>query len=207
MSLTPHTPTTEPKFAVSTWSLHRTLGVMYADKPGYDGERTAREAFGKPQHALLEIPAKLAAMGVPRVGMSHFHLPSRERSYCDDLKHALSEAGVEMFTLLVEDGGGQHIGMHAQHSERFAGTGWILESQRNFDGVSQRRGQFLAGAFRLFVSRLRAEPRLEPEVAQDPQVVLADALAGIADEPHAPGGQIVEAAEPVLHFARVRIGV
>ena len=81
---------------------------MYTDKPGDNSERTAREAFGKPQQTLLEIPAKLAAMDTPRVEISHFHLPSRDVSYCEELKHALAESGVEMFTLLVEDGDMTH---------------------------------------------------------------------------------------------------
>ena len=38
-------------------------------------------------------------------------------------------------------------------------------------------------------------------------MVLADALAGIADEPHAPGVEVVQPAEPVEHLKRERVGV
>jgi len=139
MSPTLHVSPTEPKFAVSTWSLHRTLGVMYADKPGYNGERTAREVFGKPQSALLEIPAKLAAMGISRVEISHFHLPSRDVSYCDELKHALAESGVEMFTLLVEDGDMTHPDDAARD------LAWMAECVTTAGHLGAKRARIIAG--------------------------------------------------------------
>ncbi len=68
-------------------------------------------------------------------------------------------------------------------------------------------GQFGAGLFRCRISRLRAKPRLKPEVAQDPQVILADALTRIADEAHPPCRQIFQPAEIVEDFACRRIGI
>ncbi len=136
---TSHAEISLPKFAVSTWSLHRTLGVMYRDAPGYDGERSAREAFGKPHNTLLEIPAKLAAMGVPRIEISHFHLPSREASYCNELKHALAESGIELFTLLVEDGDMTHPEYHARDLV------WIADCVTTAGQLGAKRARIIAG--------------------------------------------------------------
>src|SRR3546814_11558040 len=51
------------------------------------------------------------------------------------------------------------------------------------------------------------EACVEAEIAQDTQMILGDALQGIADEAHAARGKIVEPAEIVEQGARQRIGV
>lgn len=132
-------PHSEVNFGVSTWSLHRTLGVMYRDAPGYEGERTANEAFGKPQKLLLEIPALVAKMGIPRLEISHFHLPSRDASYCNELKAALSEAGVELFTLLVETGDMTH----PEHRAR--DVAWMAKCVETAGLLGAKRARVIAG--------------------------------------------------------------
>jgi sugar phosphate isomerase/epimerase len=126
-------------FAVSTWSLHRTLGVMYRDAPGDDGERAAVDAFGKPQNSLLEIPARVAQMGIGRLEISHFHLPSRDASYCNELKAALNDAGVELFTLLVENGDMTH----PQHHDR--DLTWIRKCVETAGLLGAKRARIIAG--------------------------------------------------------------
>lgn len=71
------------QLAVSTWSLHRAL-----DR----GEMT-----------LLDIPAQAAAHGIGRLEICHFHFPSTEASYLAELRSALDAAGVQFFTLLIDD--------------------------------------------------------------------------------------------------------
>ena len=58
-----------------------------------------------------------------------------------------------------------------------------------------------AGAEAVRVGRALPVLGREPEEAQDAQVVLADARAGIADEAHAPRGEIGIAFERVEHLA------
>ncbi|WP_442981244.1 sugar phosphate isomerase/epimerase family protein [Rhizobium sp. S152] len=92
------------RFAVSTWSLHRLLGVTYpySPDPGKSGER--RETYGPEGAALLDIPARLAERGMYRLEICSFHLPSLDPAYLAQLRGALDRAGVLLQTLLVEDG-------------------------------------------------------------------------------------------------------
>jgi sugar phosphate isomerase/epimerase len=54
--------------------------------------------------ALLDLPAELRSHGYETLQLVHFHLPSRERSYLEELRVALDEAGVALDALLVDDG-------------------------------------------------------------------------------------------------------
>jgi hypothetical protein len=71
----------------------------------------------------------------------------------------------------------------------------------------QCRCKLGAGAFRLAISRQGTEASLKAEIAQDPQVILADALVGIADEAQAPCLKVGDATEPVEHLKTVRVGI
>ena len=90
------------RFAVSSYSLHRTLGAMYRDVPGDDGTRPCL----RPQGALslLDLPAALAAHGYHTLEISHPHLPSRETGYLSELRAAMSDAGVSLLSVLIETG-------------------------------------------------------------------------------------------------------
>ena len=92
-----------PRLATSSWSLHRALGMTYPDAPGKPNSGPT-EAYGRGNITLLEIPARLASMGNFGFEICHFHLPSREQSYIDKLRQALKSAGVELLTLLIDDG-------------------------------------------------------------------------------------------------------
>ncbi|MDR3690564.1 MAG: TIM barrel protein [Fimbriimonas sp.] len=87
--------------AVSSWSLHRTIGVSYPDSPTGAG--------GRVQHSespldLLDLPAALAAHGYSAMQLCHFHLPSRSPSYVAEFRVALRDAKVDLLTLLIDDG-------------------------------------------------------------------------------------------------------
>ena len=73
-----------PRLAVSTWSLHRSLE--------------------RPDVRLLDIPAQAAAHGISRLEVCHFHFPSTDPGYLQDLRGALDDAGVKFFTLLIDSG-------------------------------------------------------------------------------------------------------
>ncbi len=86
------------RISVSTWSLHRTLGKP---KPyGPDGAPVPGDG-GLP---LLELPASLADFGIHTLEICHFHLPQRDPAYLDELAAALTDAGIELFSLLVDAG-------------------------------------------------------------------------------------------------------
>jgi sugar phosphate isomerase/epimerase len=88
--------------AVSSWSLHRTLGsYMSGDGPDRGAGSLARPESGM---ALLDLPAELRRRGYDTVQICHFHLPSREESYLGELRSALEAAEVALDAVLVDDG-------------------------------------------------------------------------------------------------------
>ncbi len=111
------------RFSVSSYSLHRTLGVMYRDLPGDDGTRPCTKPHGDGALTLLELPARLAAHGYTMMEISHPHLPSRDPSYLNELKAALAEAGVTLLSVLVEAGDLTHPD-HGSRDQEWMG-GWL----------------------------------------------------------------------------------
>ncbi len=96
-------PTTS-RLSVSSFSLHRTLGVNYRDLPGDDGTRPCLDVYGPARISLLDLPARLAAAGLYTLEISHPHLPSRDIEYLKELRAALDQAEVSLLTVLVEAG-------------------------------------------------------------------------------------------------------
>ena len=92
-----------PRLSTSSWSLHRALGLTYPDTPAQPNTGSA-ETYGRASLTLLEVPAKLAAMGIYTLEICHFHFPSRDAGYLGELRAALKSAGVELFSLLIDDG-------------------------------------------------------------------------------------------------------
>lgn len=72
-----------PRLGVSTWSLNQSITA------------------GTP---LLDIPAQVAAHGLGKLEICHFHLPSTDSEYVEKLRGALNSAGVELYTLLIDEG-------------------------------------------------------------------------------------------------------
>jgi len=75
--------TLHPRLGVSTWSLHKSI------------------AAGVP---LLDIPAQVAAHGLSKIEVCHFHFPSTDAAYLSEFRAALDAAGVEFYTLLIDEG-------------------------------------------------------------------------------------------------------
>jgi sugar phosphate isomerase/epimerase len=90
--------------AVSTWSLHHTLGVTYDQSPGATPNAVARPTFGPGNLSLADLPRALATNGYHRVELCHFHLPSRAESDLQTIRRSFAEAGVIIQTLLIDDG-------------------------------------------------------------------------------------------------------
>ncbi len=75
---------TKSSVSVSSWSLHRSL---------------TRGDF-----TLLELPARIAAMGIHCLETCHFHLLSRDADYINQFRAAAAQSHVRLFQLLVDFG-------------------------------------------------------------------------------------------------------
>ncbi len=93
-----------PDLAVSSWSLHRLLGPTYPALELSDGERVAAYPYGAGNLTLLETPAFVAAMGLSKLEICHFHFPRTDAAYLDELRKRFGEAEVRFTTLLVDAG-------------------------------------------------------------------------------------------------------
>lgn len=100
------------RLSVSTWSLHRTLGLTYVGSPGHSGARDAQETFGKGSISLIDLPAEVARFGIGTMEICHFQIPSLEPAYLCDLKQALAASGVKLLSLLVDAGDITHPDHH-----------------------------------------------------------------------------------------------
>lgn len=94
----------QPPLAVSSWSLHRALGLAWYNRPDNDVEPKAEETWGKGSMTLLEFPAAVASLGIDRVEICSFHIRTRNPAYLGELSAALAASGVTLQTLLIEYG-------------------------------------------------------------------------------------------------------
>lgn len=91
--------------AVSTWSLHRTLGNFVAPDSSVSGGPTKDlPPTATAGIALLDLPAHLAAHGYDTLHLCHFHLASRDAAYLAAVRAALDEHGITLDTFLIDDG-------------------------------------------------------------------------------------------------------
>ena len=124
--------------SVSTWALHRTLGVTWWDTPEQPTKRRA-ETYGPGSVSLLDVPARLAAMGIGTMELCHFHLPTRDAAYLGELRAALAAADVRLFSLLIDAGDITH----PEHAERDLAwiAGWIEVAET----LGAERARVIAG--------------------------------------------------------------
>ena len=92
------------RIAVSSWSLHKALGIAHANGPAGSDTAPAVEKFGKPEIVLLDLPAALRAHGYARVELCHFHLAGLDPVYLEEVRCAFTDTGVLIQTLLIDDG-------------------------------------------------------------------------------------------------------
>jgi hypothetical protein len=115
------------RLSVSTWSLHRTLGT-----PAFYGvdQSIPVESHGRGAVSLLELPQRLADFGIHTLEICHFHLPTLDPGYLRELREVLEHSGIELFSLLVDDGDITH----PEQAERERNIRWISQW---FDVASQ----------------------------------------------------------------------
>ena len=91
------------RLSLSTWSIHRALGPEYG--PANDGSgRLAPNRDEPGMHNLLEVPSRMAEKGLNTLEICHFHFPTTDQAYLDELWTALDTAGVELFSILIDAG-------------------------------------------------------------------------------------------------------
>jgi sugar phosphate isomerase/epimerase len=93
-----------PSFGLSTWSLHRTLGVAFTDSPGKKRSDVPEPRWGAARLELLDLPAELRRRGLTDLQICHFHFPSRSPAYLAELSGRIHSAGVTLDALLIDDG-------------------------------------------------------------------------------------------------------
>ncbi len=123
--------------AVSSWALHRTIGVSYPDSPA-EGPKGEVRHGGLPL-CLLDLPAELAGNGYNAMQLCHFHLPSRSASYVSDFKTALSDSGVALHALLIDEGDITH----PVHGER--DFSWIAGWLETAEALGAQHARVIAG--------------------------------------------------------------
>ena len=90
-------PPHQKRLSVSTWSLHAHLGA-----PPFNGPE--RETAPFDSQKLLQLPAQIAEFGIKTLEICHFHLPSRDEAFLAEMKSELNANGIELWTLLIDDG-------------------------------------------------------------------------------------------------------
>lgn len=90
--------------AVSTWSLHRTLGNFPVPGSAVDGGKAPGPAALGSGLTLLELIPELAKHGYNTVQIVHFHLESTDESYLTDVKAALVANNIALDMLLIDAG-------------------------------------------------------------------------------------------------------
>jgi sugar phosphate isomerase/epimerase len=113
----------QDRIAVSTWSLHRTLGAIYPHDLTTTAIGAADLKFGEGEESLLGLPSVLANHGFHRLEIVSFHLASRDPIYLGELKDQLRIADVRLQTLLIDDGDITHPEHGARDQAWIAG--WI----------------------------------------------------------------------------------
>ncbi len=121
----------EPTIAVSSWAVDRTLGVRYPDSPSKGpGPIETLRADSLP---LMLLPGELKAHGYHKMQLCHFHLPSRDVGYAEDLRASLAASEVELLTVLIDEGDVSHPETGTRDATWAAGwmdTAKLLGAQR-----------------------------------------------------------------------------
>jgi hypothetical protein len=97
-------PVQAPVLAVSTWSVHRAIGVSYPNSPGDEAPAKAEPTRGPGSLSLMELPGALQQLGIDRIEICSFHIPAHDRGFVGELRGALADSGVVLQTLLIDDG-------------------------------------------------------------------------------------------------------
>ncbi|HWV35103.1 MAG TPA: sugar phosphate isomerase/epimerase [Thermomicrobiales bacterium] len=151
--------------AVSSWSLHRTLGQFKSsDSPASDGgSSTATPA--PDALSLLDLPSELRKRGYDAVQICHFHLPSRSDAYLQELRAALAASDITLDALLIDDGDLTNAEAADRHESWIGGwleTGTALGARRA--RISAGRSAPTPDLLRQSAQRLRRLAESHPDI-------------------------------------------
>lgn len=98
---------TPRRLSVSTWALHELIGTVSPGRPGAPEARLMPPREGSTLD-LLHVPHELAKRGIKTMELCHFHLPDTRACYLEEWVSAREEAGVALWSLLIDDGDINH---------------------------------------------------------------------------------------------------
>jgi len=81
------------------------------------------EGTGQGDLTLLELPEQLAARGIGLLEICHFHFPRLDDDYISQLRQALADSGVELFSVLIDAGDIAH----PDEAQRANEVVWVRE--------------------------------------------------------------------------------
>ena len=90
--------------AVSTWSLHRTLGEFAGAESAIHGGPFLASPAAPSRRTLIDLLPDIAAQGYATLQICHFHLESRDPAYLNAVRSAMERLGITLDMLLIDDG-------------------------------------------------------------------------------------------------------
>ncbi|GMK42047.1 hypothetical protein PCCS19_51060 [Paenibacillus sp. CCS19] len=95
----------QDKLSLSSWSVHRLLGLSHWTVWDESASRPATHVEeGDAAIALLDLPQAVADKGFRYLELCHFHLTNLDAAYLAQLREALQNADVKLHTLLIDYG-------------------------------------------------------------------------------------------------------
>lgn len=128
---------TPRRLSVSSWALHPLIGTVAPGRPGDPSATLMTPHTGSLD--LLHVPRALAARGYKTMELCHFHLPDHTACYLEEWASAREEAGVELWSLLIDDADLTHPTDSDLHRE------WVLEWVRRASLLGARCVRVIAG--------------------------------------------------------------
>ncbi|MDX1931647.1 MAG: TIM barrel protein [Capsulimonadales bacterium] len=103
---------TSRRVSVSTWALHPLIQTVAPGRPpSANPDQLPNVRLMEHREGtldLLDVPAQLAAHGFTTMELCHFHLPSRDEEFVARFRAAREAAGVELWSVLIDDGDINH---------------------------------------------------------------------------------------------------
>ena len=93
-----------PKVAMSSWTFHEALGCRWNELHPNGKKVAPKNVANVASLDLLGLPREVASHGIKTIDLCHFHLPSIDSSFLEELKESLAEADVELVQLLIDSG-------------------------------------------------------------------------------------------------------
>jgi sugar phosphate isomerase/epimerase len=83
------------RLSLTSWSVHPLLQTTNPASNGSSADAALR---------LTELPGRMRDAGIGTLEICHFHIPSTDADYLSELRAAIDEAGIELFSILIDTG-------------------------------------------------------------------------------------------------------